>query len=306
MWRGCARSHPVRMSTSIVVKDRKSQSSSLAKERNRRDATRREADASLMASLLRKEPIAADELYARYASRIYGLGLVLLKNRADAEDLVQDTFLKVWRTGSAFDPQRGSLDVWVLLTARSLAIDLLRRRTLETRKLRAQPSVSDVSDEPGPEWLAEQRDLIRRVGNAMDRLPPRQRSAVALAYLGQRSSTEVAELQGIPPGTVKSRVRAGIATLRGALAESHECRRTACASGPERSGEGASQIVRSVRVDRPKVRRDRSWLDALPLDPREPEVVRAKAIDRSCDRQSGTTPVRAASRGQVVITEAEP
>lgn len=172
-----------------------------------------------MEALVRNERAAADALYARYASRIHGLGLVLLKNRADAEDLVQDTFLKVWRTGAAFDAQKGSLDGWVLLTARSLAIDLLRRRTLETRKLRSQPSVPDVADEPGPEWLAEQRDLIRRVGNAMDRLPLRQRSAVALAYLGQRSSTEVAELQGIPRGTVKSRIRAGIATLRGTLAE---------------------------------------------------------------------------------------
>jgi RNA polymerase sigma-70 factor, ECF subfamily len=214
-----ARSHPACMSTSIVVTDPDAQAPSLARERNRRDATRRGADASLMASLLRKEPAAADALYARYAPRIYGLGLVLLKNRADAEDLVQDTFLRVWRTGSAFDPQRGSLDVWVLLTARSLAIDLLRRQILETRKLSAQPNASDVSDEPGPEWLAEQRDLIQRVGNAMDRLPRRQRSVVALAYLGQRSSTEVAELQGIPPGTVKSRIRAGIATLRGTLAE---------------------------------------------------------------------------------------
>jgi RNA polymerase sigma-70 factor, ECF subfamily len=206
------------MGSALVVTDPDAQAPSLARERNRHGATRREADASLMAALLRREPGAADALYARYASRINGLGLVLLKNRADSEDLVQDTFLKVWRTGSAFDPQRGSLDVWVLLTARSFAIDLLRRRTRETRKLNAQPSVSDVSDEPGPEWLAGQRDLIQRVGSAMDRLPPRQRSAVALAYLGQRSSTEVAELQGIPPGTVKSRIRAGIATLRGTLA----------------------------------------------------------------------------------------
>lgn len=192
---------------------------SLARERNRRDATPREADARLMASLLRKEPAAADALNARYASRIHGLGLVLLKNKADAEDLVQDTFLKVGRTGQAFDPQRGSLDAWVLLTARSLAIDLLRRRTLEARKLRSEPSVSDVSDEQGPEWHAEQRDLIERVRNAMDRLPPRQRSAVALAYLAQQSSTQVAELQGISPGTVKSRIRAGIATLRRTFAE---------------------------------------------------------------------------------------
>jgi hypothetical protein len=130
-----------------LLTDPKALSPSLARERNRRDATPREADARLMASLLRKEPAAADALNARYASRIHGLGLVLLKNKADAEDLVQDTFLKVWRTGQAPSPQRGSLDAWVLLTARSLAIDLLRRRTLEARKLRSEPSVSDVSDE---------------------------------------------------------------------------------------------------------------------------------------------------------------
>jgi DNA-directed RNA polymerase specialized sigma24 family protein len=104
---------------------------SAGKGRTRHDTVPREADASLMVALLRKEPAAAEELYARYASRIYGLGLVLLRNKADAEDLVQDTFLKVWRTGSRFDSGRGSLDVWILLIARSLAIDLLRRRNLE-------------------------------------------------------------------------------------------------------------------------------------------------------------------------------
>jgi RNA polymerase sigma-70 factor (ECF subfamily) len=192
---------------------------SVARERNPRDATATEADASLMAALLRKEPAAADALYARYASRIYGLGLVLLKNKADAEDLVQDTFLKVWRTGAAFDPQRGALDTWILLTARNLAIDLLRRQTMETRKLMSEPRGSDVSDEPGPEWYAEQRDLIQRARTAMNRLPPVQRSAVELAYLGQRSSTEVAALQHIPLGTVKSRIRAGIAILGRTIAE---------------------------------------------------------------------------------------
>jgi RNA polymerase sigma-70 factor (ECF subfamily) len=173
----------------------------LASERHRHDATPREADASLMAGLLRKEPAAADALHARFASRIYGLGLVLLKNKADAEDLVKDTFLNVWRTGSAFDARRGSLDVWILLTARSLAIDLLRRRSLEARKVTSESSFSEVSDEPGPEWHAERRDLIQRVLEAMDGLPPRQRSALGLAYLGGRSSTQVTELQGIPPGT---------------------------------------------------------------------------------------------------------
>jgi RNA polymerase sigma-70 factor (ECF subfamily) len=171
-----------------------------------------------MVALLRKEPAAAEELYAWYASRIYGLGLVLLRNKTDAEDLVQDTFLKVWRTGSRFDSRRGSLDVWILLIARSLAIDLLRRRALETRNLSSEPSRSEVSVEPGPEGYAEHRDLIQRARKAMDRLPSGQRSAVKLAYLGERSSTQVAELEGIPLGTVKSRIRLGLLNLRAAMA----------------------------------------------------------------------------------------
>ena len=99
-------------------------------------------DAALMALFLQKEPKAAGELYDRIASRIYGLGLSLLRNRTDAEDLVQDTFLKVWRTGAAFDPERASLETWMLLVAKGLAIDLLRRRSLEARKLMSQPKVS--------------------------------------------------------------------------------------------------------------------------------------------------------------------
>jgi RNA polymerase sigma-70 factor, ECF subfamily len=188
----------------------------------RRDAVPREADAGLMIGLIQREPGAAAALYDRYASRIYGLGLVLLGNKTDAEDLVQDTFLKVWRKGASFDPQRGPLDAWILLNARSLAIDLLRRRTLEAKSLssgRWRSDVSGVSDEPSPESYAEHRDLMRRARNAMDRLPHGQRSALELSYLGQRSSTQVAELQGIPPGTVKSRVRRGIATLRQTFSE---------------------------------------------------------------------------------------
>jgi RNA polymerase sigma-70 factor, ECF subfamily len=172
-----------------------------------------------MVGLMQKEAGAAAALYDRYASRIYGLGLLLLGNKSDAEDLVQDTFLKVWRRGSSFDPQRGPLDAWILLNARSLAIDLLRRRTLEARSLSSGRWRPDATDEPSPESYAEHRDLMQRARNAMDRLPQGQRSAVELSYLGQRSSTQVAELQGIPPGTVKSRTRRGIATLRQTLAE---------------------------------------------------------------------------------------
>jgi RNA polymerase sigma-70 factor (ECF subfamily) len=174
-------------------------------------------DAALMAAFLRKEPDAARQLYDRLASRIYGLGLVLLRNTTDAEDLVQETFLKIWRTASAFDPARGPLDAWVLLSARSLAIDLLRRRSIEARTLFSQQRVSAVSDEAGPERRAELVDLFQRASEAMAHLPQRQRSVLELRYLGERSTKEVAELLGIPRGTVKSRAYAGMAVLQRAF-----------------------------------------------------------------------------------------
>jgi RNA polymerase sigma-70 factor (ECF subfamily) len=181
-------------------------------------APRRDTDAILMASFLRKEPDAAHQLYDRFASRIYGLGLLLLWNKTDAEDLVQDTFLKIWRTGSAFDPVRGPLDAWIMLTARGVAIDRLRRRSLEARKLSSLPRVSEASDEDDPERHAEVGDLFRRASDAMAQLPQRQRSVLELTYLGQRSTREAAELLGVPHGTVKSRASAGIAVLQKAFA----------------------------------------------------------------------------------------
>jgi len=183
---------------------------------SRRRQPSRQSDSTLMDAFLRKEPEAAGQLYDRFASRIYGLGLFLLRNRSDAQDLVQDTFVKLWRTGATFNPDRGSLESWMVLTARSLAIDLLRRRAVEARKL-ASDRVSEASEEAGPEWHAEIGDLVRRASDAMTRLSPGQRSVLELRYLGERSTNEVAELLGIPSGTVKSRAATGIAALQRAF-----------------------------------------------------------------------------------------
>jgi RNA polymerase sigma-70 factor (ECF subfamily) len=194
---------------------------SIERDHGRRDAASIDADATVMVAFREKASGAAEALYDRYASRVYGLGLVLLRNSTDAEDLVQGTFLKAWRRASTFDPKRGSLDTWFLLIARGLAIDLLRRRTLEAKKLSANPMRSEVSEEPGPEQYAEQYDLIRHARKAMDQLPSAQRAALELAYIEGRSSTEVAALEGIPVGTAKTRIRLGIIALRKTLLERH-------------------------------------------------------------------------------------
>ena len=174
-----------------------------------------------MRAFARRDPRAADELYGRFAPRIYGLGMVMLGNPAHAEDLVQDTFVKVWRNAQAYDPARGSVDTWVLLIARSLAVDLIRRKVLETRVLASQET-PEASLEPSPEENAESRDMADRARKAMEGLSPGQRAALELAYFGGKSSTEVAELEGIPVGTAKTRIRTALMKLREALEVQHE------------------------------------------------------------------------------------
>jgi len=177
----------------------------------------RKLDRQLMRSFAAGDRAAGERLYARYASRIYGLGLVMLGNEAAAEDLVQDAFVKLMRSAERYDPTRGSLDTWVLLVARSLALDALRRRVLDARMLEATRPLDDLDDEPGPERVAQTRDLVRRARDAMAGLSDGQRAALELAYFGGKTSAEVAELEGIPLGTAKTRIRSALLKLRQAL-----------------------------------------------------------------------------------------
>jgi RNA polymerase sigma-70 factor (ECF subfamily) len=174
------------------------------------------AGAELMDAFRKREPGAAQEMYDRFAPRVFGLGLVMLGNPTQAEDLVQDTFVKVWRKSASYDSTRGSLDTWVLLIARSLAIDLIRRRVLETRTLATQED-PEAAVEPGPEGPVEAKDLVDRARAAMASLSPGQRAALELAYFQGKTSAEVAELEGIPVGTAKTRIRSALAKLRDAL-----------------------------------------------------------------------------------------
>jgi RNA polymerase sigma-70 factor, ECF subfamily len=177
-------------------------------------------DAALMRAFARRDRGAAEELYGRFASRVYGLGIVILGGDAAAQDLVQDTFVKLWRNADRYDTTRGRLETWVLLIARSLAIDTLRRRVLESRSLEAAGgSPREVDDAPGPEELAGTADLAARARRAMEELSGEQRAALELAYFGGKTSAEVAELEGIPLGTAKTRIRTALIRLREAMEE---------------------------------------------------------------------------------------
>lgn len=179
----------------------------------------RGSDAALMRAFAARDVSAAGELYERFASRVYGLGIVMLGNEDAAQDLVQDTFVKLWRSADRYDPGRGKLETWVLLVARSLAIDSLRRRVLDARVLDRAGVRQEASEEPGPEDHATTADLSERARRAMEALSDGQRAALELAYFGGKTSAEVAELEGIPVGTAKTRIRTALLKLREALEE---------------------------------------------------------------------------------------
>ena len=178
-----------------------------------------ESDSALMRRFAQRDVPAADALYSRFSSRIYGLGIVMLGSDAAAQDLVQDTFVKLWRSADRYDASRGKLETWVLLVARSLAIDSLRRRVLEARSLEALGPPVEADPRPQPDDLAATADLVERARRAMLRLSGEQRAALELAYFGGKTSAEVAELEGIPIGTAKTRIRSALLRLRETMAE---------------------------------------------------------------------------------------
>jgi RNA polymerase sigma-70 factor (ECF subfamily) len=181
-----------------------------------------DADQRLMRAFADRDPGAADTIYHRFAGRIYGLGLVMLGNEAAAQDLVQDTFVKLWRSADRYDRTRGKLETWVLLMARSLAIDAIRRRVLEARTLESAGHPSETDQGPGPAERAVTIDLTERARRAMAALPPEQRAALELAYLAGKTSAEISDLEGIPVGTAKTRIRAALLRLRDQMSAENE------------------------------------------------------------------------------------
>jgi RNA polymerase sigma-70 factor (ECF subfamily) len=159
-------------------------------------------------------------LYDRYSRTVYGVGLKILGNRSLAEELVQDVFLKVWRSSSTFNPSRSSFSTWLYRVTRSAAIDVHRKRAhkvhliadgeshvLAARDLSATPQ--EVVDESWLSW---------RVSRALEALDGPHREVIELAYFGGLSQREISERTGAPLGTVKSRTASAFKSLRRELA----------------------------------------------------------------------------------------
>jgi RNA polymerase sigma-70 factor, ECF subfamily len=177
------------------------------------------------------DPREFQHLYDEHSRGTYAAAYRILGNAAQAQDVVQDVFLRLWRRPDAFDPARGDLTAFLRLMARSRAVDLwregqardrARRRVLAALAPRAggraavRPELRAAAADT-PDGVALRSAERARLRVALRTLPPEQRQAVALAYVGGLTAEEIAARDGIPLGTVKSRVRLGLHKLRDAL-----------------------------------------------------------------------------------------
>ena len=176
-----------------------------------------EGDAELITRLQRRDPQALAELYDRYGRLAYSLILRVVRDVGVAEDLVQETFLRIWNRVQGFDAEKGSVGPWLMAVARNRAIDYLRSTTG-----RARNSLELETTEHPALYTDMERDLLfsdkaRRVKAALEKLSPRQREVIELAYYEGLSQTEMAERLGQPLGTVKTWVRTALKNLRDEL-----------------------------------------------------------------------------------------
>jgi RNA polymerase sigma factor (sigma-70 family) len=180
-------------------------------------------DEALLAGLAAGEADAAAAFTRRFQARVYGLVITIVRDEGTAEEVTQETFVRAWKHARTYDPRRGRVTTWLLAIARNHAIDvgrLTRAMPLDpdvvADRLQREGVVGNPHDQDAPP------DERERVRSAIGELPPEQRRALFLAaYLG-RTAREISELEGIPLGTVKTRIRAAMLKLRDSLEPKHE------------------------------------------------------------------------------------
>jgi len=179
---------------------------------NSETASRSVDDAAALTRIGQRDENAMEEIFRRYSGPVYSVALRVLRDTGQAEDVLQEVFLQLWRNPAAFVQDRGSLGAWLVVVARNRAIDLLRRRkpsdSVEDVILASSVNVADE---------AERNVMMERVQRALAALPPEQRKSLELAYFEGLTHTEIASRTGDPLGTVKTRIRQALIALRKAF-----------------------------------------------------------------------------------------
>jgi RNA polymerase sigma-70 factor, ECF subfamily len=166
-------------------------------------------DARLVSAIRSGDEQAMEQLYQRYSAIVYSVALRVLGDTAAAEDILQDVFMKLWRSPDVFDASRGSLGGWLAVITRNRAIDQLRKR-------RPEEDISDIVVGWEPDMLrgAEWSRALEKIRGALASMPPPQRLALEMAYFEGLTHTEIAEKTGEHLGTIKTRIRSGLQALR--------------------------------------------------------------------------------------------
>ena len=169
-------------------------------------------DATLLALVVRGDEQAMASLFDRYSKVVYSVALRVLRDPASAEDVLQEVFMQIWRNPESFVATRGSLGGWLAVVARNRSIDALRRkRPTEQVDDMALASNYNLADE------AERNSLMERARSIIHMLPSEQRKTLEMAFFDGLTHSEIAEMTGDPLGTVKTRIRSALTSLRKAF-----------------------------------------------------------------------------------------
>jgi RNA polymerase sigma-70 factor, ECF subfamily len=189
--------------------------------RNARPDLRELADEDLMPLVHDGDARAFEVVFDRHADAAFSLAYRMCGRRAMAQDVVQEAFLSLWRSGARYDRTRGSVRSWVLGVVRNRAIDLFRRETVRAgRDINAEDVVERIPASEDVALDTERRQEAHEIRVALRDLPAEQRQVIELAYFGGFTHTQIAEMLELPAGTVKGRMRLGLTKLRVALSDS--------------------------------------------------------------------------------------
>ncbi len=176
------------------------------------------ADITLIERIVARDERAVGELYDRHSRLLYGLILRVLRDRGEAEEVLQEVFLLVWTRAETYNVSLGSPAAWLVRIARNRAIDRLRANAVRLRAVESAPE-PQPSRADNPEASAATTEQQRAVIRALDALPPEQRVLIEQAYYFGLTQSELADKFKLPLGTVKTRVRSGMQTLRQQLTQ---------------------------------------------------------------------------------------
>jgi RNA polymerase sigma-70 factor (ECF subfamily) len=169
----------------------------------------------LLVSVARGERAALQSIYRRQSTRLFGIAMAILRDRTAAADVLQDAFLKVWERARQFDPARGNAEVWLASIVRYTALDVARVRGREIPS--DDPNLGDAAIDPTALEALIASQAGARLRDCLQRLEPKNREGIILAFVHGLSHPEVAARLGQPLGTVKSWIRRGLLSLRECL-----------------------------------------------------------------------------------------